>query len=94
MYDAARQCRVPYFAFGLMEVLKARQVGLSAFEVVVSLNVKVNDLSEPLPVECASMNKQFAGRGADRLEAARNALKITGEEGSRELIDIIRNNCL
>ncbi|MDM7943530.1 MAG: hypothetical protein QUV35_12975 [Hydrogenophaga sp.] len=94
MYDAARQCRLPYFAFGLMEVLKARQVGLSAFEVVVSLNVKVSDLSEPLAVECASMSKQFSGRGADRLEAARSALKITGEEGSRELIDIIRSNCL
>lgn len=94
MYDAARQCRVPYFAFGLMEVLKARSVGLSSFEVVVSLNVKVTDLSEPLPVECASMNKQFAGRGADRLEATRSALKLTGEEGSRELLDIIRNNCL
>jgi len=94
MYDAARNCKVPYFAFGLMEMLKARQVGLKSFEVVVSLNVRVNDLSEMLPSECASMNKQFAGRGADRLEAARNALKITGEEGSRELIDIIRNNCL
>jgi hypothetical protein len=94
MYDAARNCKVPYFAFGLMEVLKARQVGLSSIEVVVSLNVKVSDLNEPLPVECASMNKQFAGRGADRLEAARNALRITGQEGSRELIDIIRNNCL
>ena len=94
MYDAARQCRLPYFAFGLMEVLKARQVGLNAFEVVVSLNVKVSDLSEPLAVECASMNQQFAGRGADRLEAARSALKITGEQGSRELIDIIRSNCL
>jgi hypothetical protein len=94
MYDAARNCKVPYFAFGLMEVLKARQVGLSSVEVVVSLNVKVSDLNEPLPVECASMNKQFAGRGADRLEAARNALRITGQEGSRELIDIIRNNCL
>lgn len=94
MYDAARQCRLPYFAFGLMEVLKARQVGLSAYEVVVSLNVKVSDLSEPLAVECASMFKQFAGLGADRLEAARNALKISGEEGSRELIDIIRSNCL
>lgn len=94
MFDAARQCRVPYFAFGLMEVLKSRQAGVSSFEVVVSLNVKVSDLSEPLPVECASMNKQFAGRGSDRLEATRNALKITGEEGSRELIDIIRSNCL
>jgi hypothetical protein len=94
MYDAARQCKVPFFSFGLMEVLKARQVGLKSFEVVVSLNVKVSDLSEMLPSECASMNKQFAGRGADRLEATRNALKITGEEGSRELIDIIRNNCI
>lgn len=94
MYDAARQCKVPYFAFGLTEVLKARQVGVRSFEVVVSLNVKVSDLTEMLPSECASMNKQFAGRGADRLEAARNALKITGEEGSRELIDIIRGNCL
>lgn len=94
MYDAARQCKVPFFSFGLMEVLKARQVGLNSFEVVVSLNVKVSDLSELLPSECASINKQFAGRGADRLEATRNALKITGEEGSRELIDIIRNNCL
>ena len=94
MYDAARQCKVPFFSFGLMEVLKARQVGLKSFEVVVSLNVKVSDLSELLPSECASMNKQFAGRGADRLEATRNALKITGEEGSRELIDIIRSNCL
>ena len=94
MFDAVRQCKVPYFAFGLMEVLKARQVGLNMFEVVVALNVKVNDLSEMLPSECASMSKQFAGRGADRLEAARNALKITGEEGSRELIDIIRNNCI
>ena len=94
MYDAARECKVPFFAFGLMEVLKARQVGLHSFEVTVSLNVKVSDLQEMLPSECASMNKQFSGRGADRLEAARNALKITGEEGSRELIDIIRNNCL
>ncbi len=94
MYDAARNCKVPYFAFGLMDVLKSRQVGLRSFEVVVSLNVKVSDLSDMLPSECASMNKQFAGRGADRLEAARNALKITGEEGGRELIDIIRNNCL
>ena len=94
MYDAARQCKVPYFAFGLMEVLKSRQVGIGSFEVVASLNVKVIDLAEMLPSECASMNKQFAGRGADRLEAARNALKIAGEEGSRELIDIIRGNCL
>jgi hypothetical protein len=91
MYDAARQCKVPFFSFGLMEVLKTRQVGLKSFEVVVALNVKVSDLSEMLPSECASMNKQFAGRGADRLEATRNALKITGEEGSRELIDILNH---
>ena len=47
-----------------------------------------------LPTECASMSRQFAGRGSDRVEAARSALKIAGEEGSRELIDIIRANCI
>ena len=94
MFEAARQCKVPYFAFGLMEVLKSRQVGLKSFEVVVALNVRVSDLTEMLPTECASMSRQFAGRGSDRVEAARSALKIAGEEGSRELIDIIRANCI
>jgi len=94
MYDAARQCKVPYFAFGLVEILRARQVSATGFEVVASLNVKVSDLAEMLPQECASMTKQYPGQGKDRLEAARNALKRVGEQGSRDLIDIIRSNCL
>ncbi|NBT47528.1 MAG: hypothetical protein EBT07_06855 [Actinobacteria bacterium] len=94
MYDAARQCKVPYFAFGLVEVLRARQVSATGFEVVASLNVKVSDLTEMLPSECASMTKQYPGQGKDRLEAARDALRRVGEQGSRDLMDIIRSNCL
>lgn len=95
IWDSALKCKVPYFAFGLVEIMRARQVGVTGFEVVASLNVQVSDLTnEMLPSECASMTKQYPGYGKDRLEAMRDALKRVGEMGSRDLIDIIRSNCL
>jgi hypothetical protein len=94
--NAARQCEVPYFAFGLLEIRKSREITPKVTEVMVSLNVTVRNI--PLPNGrargCASMTKQYAGRGADRLEASFNALKTTAEEGSRELVDLIKRNCL
>ena len=94
--NSARQCEVPYFAFGLLEIRKSREISSRVTEVMVSLNVTVRNI--PLPngraKGCASMARQYAGRGADRLEASFNALKTTAEEGSRELVDLIKRNCL
>jgi hypothetical protein len=94
MLDSARQCRVPYFAFGLTEVMKSQQTSRTGYTVVVALNLKVNDLSELVPSECASINSQYQGTGKDRLEATRNALQVAAEQGTRELVDIMRQNCL
>jgi len=95
MFGAARECKVPYFLFGLMEVLKSREVGTNSVEVTVSLNVSVRDILQgPLPEECASYLQQYSARGKDRLEATKAALKLTGEQGTRDLIDIMRSNCI
>jgi len=94
MFDAVRQCEVPLFAFGLMEVLKAQQSGIGATTVTVSLNVRVNDLSSKVPSECASISSQFQAVGRDRLEATKAALKHAADQGTRELVDIMRQNCL
>lgn len=93
MFDAARQCRVPLFAFGLMDVLKSQQTSAEGVTVTVALNVKINDLSEMVPSECASINSQYQGTGRDRLEATNVALKRAAEHGTRELLDIVRQNC-
>ena len=94
MYDSAKACGIPYFAFGLMEVRASRQTVGNIWEVVVALNVRVTDLTSQVPSGCASVVRQYPGRGADREEALLSALQKTAEEGSRELVDIIRQNCL
>ncbi len=94
MFDAVRQCEVPLFAFGLMEVLKSQQSGIGMTTVTVSLNVKVNDLSTKLPSECASISSQFQAVGRDRIDATKAALKHAADQGTRELVDIMRQNCL
>jgi hypothetical protein len=94
MYDAARQCEVPYFLFGLMEILKSRQSGTNSVEVTVALNASVRTLTRgPLARECAGFIKQYSARGRDRLEATRSAMILTGEQGTRDLLDIMRSNC-
>jgi len=94
MYDAARQCEVPYFLFGLMEVLKSRESGVNSVEVTVALNASVRTLTKgPLARECAGFIKQYSARGRDRLEATRAAMILTGEQGTRDLLDIMRSNC-
>lgn len=94
MFEAVRQCEVPLFAFGLMEVLKAQSSGVGMTTVTVALNVKVNDLSSKVPSECASISSQFQAVGRDRLEATKAALKHAADQGTRELVDIMRQNCL
>jgi hypothetical protein len=93
MLNAAQKCKIPYFAFGLMNIGKSREVGLNSVEVNVNLNVSVSDLREPVPSDCAGMSKDYKGRGRDRLEATSAALRLAAEEGSREMIDIMRQTC-
>ncbi len=93
IFAAVRQCNVPYFAMGLVEIGKSQQNG-GIWDVTVSLNVKVNDFTDGQNSECASMsNKQYSANGRDRLEATRKALNIVAQKGTQDMIDLMRDNC-
>lgn len=86
MIQAVRQCQIPLFAVGLMDVLKSRKSPDGTWLVTVQLTARIDHALEGYSI-AAIDGIQFEGFGKDRLEAANVALSKAAEAGARTLVD-------
>lgn len=86
MIQAVRQCGVPLFAVGLLNVLKSRKSPDGTWLVTVQLTARIDHAIEGYSI-AAIDGIQFEGVGRDRVEAANVALSKAAQSGARELVD-------
>jgi hypothetical protein len=97
MIRAARHedCAVSFFAVGLLDILKAEDLGNGRVRVTVALTADIRDLRKRLPTAVATIAAvQKSALGTSRLEATNAALRLAATEGARDLVDQLRQRGL
>ena len=90
---AARDCEAQHFATGIMNVLISKKEAADVVSVTVNLALDVKKFKGRRSSTCASVLMQKRGIGKDRESAMISALKLTAEEGMRELIPKFKASC-
>ena len=97
MIAAARHedCKVSFFAIGLLDILKSEDFGNGRVRVTVALTADIRDLRKRLPTSVGSIGAvQKSALGSNRIEATNAALKLAATEGARDLVDQLRQRGL
>ena len=91
MIDASRTCEMAFFAMGLLDILKSEQMPDGLWRVTVALTIDVRDIRRRVPTAVAAIPQaQFQQKGRDRIEAANLALTMAAQNGTREIVDMLR----
>jgi len=88
---ALQSMNVPYFAVATLDIGSKRKDPVTGnFEVTVSVTGKVYQVDGFLPEVVASVGPvQYSALGADQTEARRNALTLSAEKATEEIIDTL-----